>query len=252
MSKYYIYGPMVMDDSDIFYNENEAENDMLSCFGNDMNWGSDLYSSIDKSLTDTDYDIFNASRCSANDTKPDAIAAHANDNAVGIKSDLRYYFPLQNGKTSYTDTDYNTLLACIRDYVGGTSNSQLEIVCKVAEVMTGKHFIYGDFRGNGQSDWCYYICPDALIPRLPIIEPIIMGTADMWEIGLEPCESTEDFFEKRDQAGIDLTYNVTTEWREDVIKQWAAGIIGCRPDEVEIIEKGSDADSNYSGYSDDY
>lgn len=37
MSKYYIYGPMVMDDSDIFYNENEAENDMLSCFGNDMN-----------------------------------------------------------------------------------------------------------------------------------------------------------------------------------------------------------------------
>ena len=236
MSKYYIYGPFAIDDPDIFYSENEAENDMISCFGNDIDWGSDLYNSIDKSLTDADYDIFNASRCSANDTKPDAISDHANDNAVGIKSDLRYYFPLQNNKKSYTDKDYNTLLTYIKDYVGGTANSQLEIVCKVAEVMTGVPFTYGAFKGSAQGDWCYYICPDRLAPSLRHIESIVMGTADMWEISLEQCESPDEFLEKRDQAEINLIDDVTTEWSEDRIKQWAANIIGCKPDEVEIIE----------------
>ena len=91
--------------------------------------------------------------------------------------------------------------------------------------------MYGIFKGDSQGDWLPYFCPKSLESSLSYIEAVLMGTGTEYVMCTDPLDSPFGCFEKSDifSAYTDL-------WREADIKEWAASLIGCQPDQVEILE----------------
>lgn len=227
--KYYIM-PQQEDylDSSIYYDEDQAEEDHLFCFGNDGSFNPGPLLEVEKGLENAYYDIFNAPSTTygSNDASPDILKTEASD----IINTLASYFKKENGQP-FTNSEVNTLLDCVEYYNTKNDDYDNQLICKVFGIIYGEEFMYGTFTGNSQGDWLPYFCPKSLGPSLAYIEAVLMGTGTEYVMCAEPQDSPIGCFDKSDifSAYTDL-------WREDDIKEWAASEIGCQPDQVEILE----------------
>ena len=223
--KYYIM-PQQEDyfDSSIYYDEDQAEEDHLFCFGNDFSFNAEPLLEVEKGLENAYYDIFDAP--AGTYSSDDASPAILKEEAKEIISTLEGYFKKENGQP-FTNSEVNTLLDCIEYYNAKDS----KLICKVFGIIYGKEFMYGTFTGNSQGDWLRYFCPRSLEPSLSYIEAVLMGTGTEYVMCMDPRDSPIGCFDKSD-----IFSSYTDLWREDDIKKWAASEIGCRPDQVEILE----------------
>ena len=174
------------------------------------------------------YDIFDtpAGTYSSDDASPDILKEEAKE----IIRTLEEYFKKEN-EQPFTNSEVNTLLDCIEYYNTKNDDYDNQLICKVFGIIYGEEFIYGTFTGNSQGDWLPYFCPKSLESSLSYIEAVLMGTGTEYVMCMDPQDSPIGCFDKSDifSAYTDL-------WREDDIKKWAASEIGCRPDQVEILE----------------
>lgn len=227
--KYYIM-PQQEDyfDPSIYYDEDQAKEDHLFCFGNNSSFNAEPLLEVEKGLENAYYDIFNAPSTTygSNDVSPDILKDEANY----IINTLASYFEKENGQP-FTNSEVNTLLDCIEYYNTKDNDYDNELICKVFGIIYGEEFMYGTFTGNSQGDWLPYFCPKSLESSLSYIEAVLMSTGTEYVMCMDPQDSPIGCFDKSDifSAYTDL-------WREDDIKKWAASEIGCRPDQVEILE----------------
>ena len=227
--KYYIM-PQQEDyfDSSIYYDENQAKEDHLFCSGNGYSFNAEPLLEVEKGLENAYYDIFDApaGTYSSDDASTDILKEEAKE----IISTLEGYFKKEN-EQPFTNSEVNTLLDCIEYYNTKNDDYDNQLICKVFGIIYGEEFIYGTFTGNSQGDWLPYFCPKSLESSLSYIEAVLMGTGTEYVMCTDPQDSPIGCFDKSDifSAYTDL-------WREDDIKKWAASEIGCRPDQVEILE----------------
>ena len=160
----------------------------------------------------------------------DASPAILKEEAKEIIRTLEEYFKKEN-EQPFTNSEVNTLLDCVEYYNTKDNDYDNELICKVFGIIYGEEFMYGTFTGYSQGDWLPYFCPRSLESSLSYIEAVLMGTGTEYVMCTEPQDSPIGCFDKSDifSAYTDL-------WREDDIKKWAASEIGCRPDQVEILE----------------
>ena len=227
--KYYIM-PQQEDyfDSSIYYDENQAKEDHLFCSGNGFSFNAEPLLEVEKGLENAYYDIFDtpAGTYSSDDASPDILKEEAKE----IIRTLEEYFKKEN-EQPFTNSEVNTLLDCIEYYNTKNDDYDNQLICKVFGIIYGEEFMYGTFTGNSQGDWLPYFCPKSLEPSLHYIEAVLMGTGTEYVMCTDLQDSPIGCFDKSDifSAYTDL-------WREDDIKKWAASEIGCRPDQVEILE----------------
>lgn len=227
--KYYIM-PQQDDyfDSSIYYDENQAKEDHLFCLSNGISFNAEPLLEVEKGLENAYYDIFDtpAGTYSSDDASPDILKEEAKE----IIRTLEEYFKKEN-EQPFTNSEVNVLLDCIEYYNTKDNDYDNQLICKVFGIMYGEKFIYGIFKGNGQGDWLPYFCPRSLEPSLHYIEAVLMGTGTEYVMCMDPQDSPIGCFDKSD-----IFSSYTDLWREDDIKKWAASEIGCRPDQVEILE----------------
>ena len=227
--KYYIM-PQQEDyfDSSIYYDENQAKEDHLFCSGNGFSFNAEPLLEVEKGLENAYYDIFDtpAGTYSSDDASPAILKEEAKE----IIRILEEYFKKEN-EQPFTNSEVNTLLDCIEYYNTKNDDYDNQLICKVFGIIYGEEFMYGTFTGNSQGDWLPYFCPKSLESSLSYIEAVLMGTGTEYIMCMDPQDSPIGCFDKSDifSAYTDL-------WREDDIKKWAASEIGCRPDQVEILE----------------
>lgn len=136
-------------DSSIYYDENQAKEDHLFCFGNGFSFNAEPLLEVEKGLENAYYDIFDtpAGTYSSDDASADILKEEAKE----IIRTLEEYFKKEN-EQPFTNSEVNTLLDCIEYYNTKNDDYDNQLICKVFGIMYGEKFIYGIFKGNGQGD----------------------------------------------------------------------------------------------------
>jgi len=230
MGKYYIKEIKNSDPWNVYYDEGRAVEDLLWA-GNNSDFG-DINSSLVK---DMDFKAYNLTldKEVLDDDFEDSVDADEEDYAKELIEIVNNYFEKAN-KHPLSSKEISDIID-ISETLNSTyrrSEEYLELICKLLEIIYGKPFIIGVFRGCSQGDWLDYICPEDLKSSLPFIEACIMGTGTEFAMCEIPLDSPDEFDEQPENIFSDYT----ELWRENDIKKWAADILGCKPDEVEIIK----------------
>lgn len=231
-AKYYIKAMDECDPWDIYYSEEEAENDKLY-ISDRYPWQTEYRADIDINTSNLK-DLVKAIEDALQDIDDTYYVVDDNDEvdeeevAKNIISTIKYYV---SGADKLSKSQLNKLIDLCYDFQDeDKDNKILDIFLEILEILYGEPYISGTFHGYSQSDWALYICPKSLEKGLDFIEACVMGTGTEFAIPEEPLDSPDEL------ETADCYYEYTALWKDDDIKKWAADNIGCSPNDIEIIK----------------
>lgn len=152
-----------------YYNEEDAVNDKLWCGGNrdfkEIN--SELISNAKQALDNYDYEI--------------------------DKYDDVYEFIIDYLGEDWRDADKRIKGDKFEEICKNVEASLNKKICSILELVYDEPFICGTIKGNDQSDWLYYICPESLRDRIRYIEAVLFATGTEFEVTEDQFDEKPDF-----------------------------------------------------------
>lgn len=148
---------------------------------------------------------------------------------VDIDRIINYYLQKES-REKFTVEETQQILALVGTFYDRDADEDA-VICKLLELEYGEEFESGIIRGSCQGDYLYYLAPASTTKEMmKWIEAVLFATGTEFMISCQPYATKEDFEDANDFY-CDYTYL----WRDEDIKKWVAGNIGCSVDEVKLL-----------------
>lgn len=211
-------------DYDMYYSEDMAIDSNIWIGGNSdfKTFNVRFYEDLVNTLNDIAADV---ETIYEDDRTPEEVRAEL------LETLIHYIRPYASElKAHYTDSDYFEILELSKKYTTCRSSEELDILCKVLEILYREPFTNGTIKGSSPGDWQNYICPTKYEPEMSYIEAVYFGTGTEFVI-------TEDKLDHAPKEIMDeeVYFDYTDLYNDADIRAWIAKNAHCEPYEVIIL-----------------
>ena len=231
MGKYYIKQiPVDQADTAVYYNWRDAQADQFWC-GSGAKASSITGLEINEELFDQVHDNL-VTAYTEFENWEEMYAEDEDYLAEEYVATIKRYFKKRSGD-KLKNSEINQLIQLVYDYQEANEDTldDVDVVCRVLFILRDKVFRCGWLPDDATVK---YLCPETLFndkSKIQFISAVLTNTGTEFQMTPIPIESIDEFNKFESYKYV---YDYTYFQKKDMIKLWAANILGCTADQIEF------------------